>query len=112
MIWLSIPEQIEHREVDQDFVEQLMDYMSKPIVTRRDRPFPPFVNLGGHTTMKLTSEKGQYGYYYRPAGAWGAHAIWEGDVLVCHFPAMPHLHGEVFEEITEEDFMRENEGYK
>lgn len=73
-----------------------------------ERPFPPFVILSGFTTMKLTKETG---YYWRPAGAWGTWARWVGDELRCYYPAMEHLHDEVFTEITEEEFLKDNEGY-
>jgi hypothetical protein len=95
---IYIPEEIEPREVDQDFVDQLMEYMKDPLP-------PKYVSLGG-TSMVLRGR-----VYWRPAGAWEARWVWIDGVLTCHFPSMPHLHGLPFEEITEEEFMSDNQGY-
>lgn len=75
------------------------------------KPFPEFAILSEFTTMRLTKVSDGMGHYYRPAGAWGTWAKWDGDQLVCHYPAMHHLHGEKFREITEEEFMKDNAGY-
>lgn len=67
---------------------------------------PPMHVKLGDTTMVLRGRM-----YWRPAGAWGVGWKWVDGVLLSHYPQMPWLHDVPLEEITQEEFMLENEAY-